>query len=103
MFERDGQDYFVDMMPALHNYVTIDTEAFLTSGKRGSNPPNREYPTRVFNMCKKMMLESDPGEVDEFGEFDQSAYYFIYQWTQWEILAIFHIFLNFRAQKDTKI
>merc|ERR1712223_1636673 len=65
VFERDGQDYFVDMMPALHNYVTIDTEAFLTSGKRGSNPPNREYPTRVFNMCKKMMLESDPGEDPE--------------------------------------
>ena len=56
MFERDGQDYFVDMMPALHNYVTIDTVAFLTGG---STP--REYPTMMFNMCKQMLLESDPG------------------------------------------
>jgi hypothetical protein len=31
VFERDGLDYFMDMMPALHNYVTIDTEAFLLS------------------------------------------------------------------------
>jgi len=56
VFERDGLDYFVDMMPALHNYVTVDTEAFLSLGG------NREYPTMVYNMCKKMLLESDPGE-----------------------------------------
>ena len=60
VFERDGQDYFVDMMPALHNYVTIDTEAFLTRGNG-----QREFPTMVFNMCKKMLLESDPGEDPE--------------------------------------
>ncbi len=60
VFERDGQDYFVDMMPALHNYITIDTEAFLTNGGSG-----REFPTMVFNMCKKMLLESDPGEDPE--------------------------------------
>jgi len=60
VFERDGQDYFVDMMPALHNYVTIDTGAFLTGGGT-----TREYPTMVFNMCKKMLLESDPGEDPE--------------------------------------
>ena len=58
VFERDGQDYFVDMMPALHNYVTIDTGAFLTGGGT-----TREYPTMVFNMCKKMLLESDPGNL----------------------------------------
>ena len=56
VFERDGIDYFVDMMPALHNYVTIDTEAFLTLGS------NREFPLMLFNMSKKMLLESDPGE-----------------------------------------
>ena len=44
------------MMPALHNYVTIDTEAFLTLGS------NREFPLMLFNMSKKMLLESDPGE-----------------------------------------
>jgi len=60
VFEHDGQDYFVDMMPALHNYVTVDTQAFLTGG---STP--REYPTMLFNMCKQMLLEADPGEDPE--------------------------------------
>merc|ERR1712213_211326 len=48
------------MMPALHNYVTIDSEAFLTRGNG-----QREFPTMVFNMCKKMLLDSDPGEDPE--------------------------------------
>jgi hypothetical protein len=26
VFNRDGFEYFTDMMPALHNYVTIDTK-----------------------------------------------------------------------------
>ena len=43
-------------MPALHNYVTIDTEAFLTLGS------NREFPLMLFNMSKKMLLDADPGE-----------------------------------------
>ena len=60
VFDKDGQDYFVDMMPALHNYITIDTEAFLTSGSTA-----REYPTMVFNICKKILLESDPGKDDD--------------------------------------
>ena len=30
VFERDGLDYFTDMMPALHNYVTVDTDRFLS-------------------------------------------------------------------------
>ena len=25
VFEADGLDYFTDMMPVLHNYVTVDT------------------------------------------------------------------------------
>lgn len=49
------------MMPALHNYVTVDTEAFLTSNGQG----NRDFPTMIFGMCKKMLLESDPGEDPE--------------------------------------
>lgn len=31
VFNADGIDYFTDMMPLLHNYVTIDTEAFLAN------------------------------------------------------------------------
>lgn len=56
VFEREGVDYFTDMMPALHNYVTVDTDAFLST---------REYATILFNMCKKMLLEADPGEDPE--------------------------------------
>lgn len=43
MFEKDGFDYFTDMMPALHNYVTVDTEAFLS---------NQNHILAMFNMCK---------------------------------------------------
>ena len=54
VFERDGLDYFVDMMPALHNYVTVDTATFLTLGHTEQTP--RPFPQMVFNMCKKMLL-----------------------------------------------
>lgn len=43
VFQKGGMDYFVDMMPALHNYVTIDTPAFL------SNPARL---LAMFEMCK---------------------------------------------------
>lgn len=55
VFKKDGFDYFVDMMPALHNYVTIDTAAFL------SNP---NYVLAMFDMCKTI-LTSDSGEDPE--------------------------------------
>lgn len=31
VFQKNGFDHFVDMMPPLHNYVTVDTPAFLSS------------------------------------------------------------------------
>ena len=31
VFQRDGFNYFSDMIPALHNYITVDTKAFLSS------------------------------------------------------------------------
>lgn len=43
------------MMPLLHNYVTIDNDAFLS---------NTDYPMALYNMCKTM-LESEPGEDPE--------------------------------------
>lgn len=56
VFNRDeGTDYFIDMMPLLHNYVTVNTDQFL------SNPA---YISAMFNMAKKM-LESNPGEDPE--------------------------------------
>lgn len=55
VFKKDGIDYFIDIMPALHNYVTVDTTAFL------SNPDRL---LAMFVMCKTM-LTRDPGEDPE--------------------------------------
>jgi len=43
LFQKDGFDYFTDMMPALHNYITVDTQAFLS---------NENHIVAMFNMCK---------------------------------------------------
>lgn len=55
MFQKDGIDYFTDMMPALHNYITVDTPTFL------SNPRHVEI---IYNMCKQV-LSADIGEDAE--------------------------------------
>lgn len=47
VFKKDGFDYFVDMMPTLHNYVTVDTPAFL------SNP---NHLLAMFDMCKTVSI-----------------------------------------------
>lgn len=43
VFEKEGFDYFPDMMPVLHNYITVDTNAFLS---------NENHILAVFNMAK---------------------------------------------------
>ncbi|XP_035736175.1 importin-7-like isoform X1 [Vespa mandarinia] len=55
LFQKDGFDYFTDMMPALHNYITVDTPAFLS---------NENYILAMFNMCKAI-LTGDAGEDPE--------------------------------------
>ncbi|XP_069686580.1 importin-7 isoform X4 [Periplaneta americana] len=55
VFQKDGFDYFTDMMPALHNYVTVDTPVFLS---------NENYVLAMFNMCKAV-LTGDAGEDPE--------------------------------------
>jgi len=55
VFTRDGFDYFSDLMPTLHNYITVDTKAFLA---------NPDYMMAMFNMAKTM-FEGDPGEDPE--------------------------------------
>jgi hypothetical protein len=47
VFQKDGFDYFTDMMPALHNYVTVDTPIFLS---------NENYVLAMFNMCKAVSV-----------------------------------------------
>lgn len=43
VFEKEGFDYFTDMMPVLHNYITVDTNAFLS---------NENHILAIFNMIK---------------------------------------------------
>ncbi|XKL59631.1 hypothetical protein PGB90_000647 [Kerria lacca] len=55
VFQRDGADYFMDMMPVLHNYITVDTNGFLS---------NENYLLAIFNMCKTV-LTVEMGEDPE--------------------------------------
>lgn len=43
VFKESAFDCFLDLMPALHNYITIDTEAFLADENRVGI---------IFDMCK---------------------------------------------------
>ncbi|XP_037551691.1 importin-8 [Nematolebias whitei] len=52
VFQHDCFDYFTDMMPLLHNYVTVDTDMLL------SIPKHLEV---IYNMCKKV-LTVDAGD-----------------------------------------
>lgn len=56
MFDKDGMDYFLDMMPTLYNYVTVDTNAFLS---------NQNHVLALFNMCKKILTSTDVTEEAE--------------------------------------
>lgn len=47
VFKKNGFEYFVEMMPALHNYITVDTQAFV------SNP---NHVIAVFDICKTVRL-----------------------------------------------
>uniref|UniRef100_A0A667HZB2 Importin 8 n=1 Tax=Lynx canadensis TaxID=61383 RepID=A0A667HZB2_LYNCA len=55
VFQQDCFEYFTDMMPLLHNYVTIDTNTLL------SNPKHLEI---LFTMCRKVLC-GDAGEDAE--------------------------------------
>ncbi|XP_019375518.1 PREDICTED: importin-7 [Gavialis gangeticus] len=46
VFQQDGFDYFTDMMPLLHNYVTVDTGTLLSDTK---------YLEMIYSMCKKVL------------------------------------------------
>jgi hypothetical protein len=56
MFEKDGIDYFLDMMPTLYNYVTVDTNAFLS---------NQNHVLALFNMCKTILTNTEVTEESE--------------------------------------
>uniref|UniRef100_A0A1W7RAB8 Importin-7 n=1 Tax=Hadrurus spadix TaxID=141984 RepID=A0A1W7RAB8_9SCOR len=54
-FQKDGFDYFTDMMPSLHNFIVVDTPAFVS---------NENHLLAIYNMCK-IILNGDAGEDAE--------------------------------------
>ncbi|XP_051996919.1 importin-7-like isoform X1 [Xyrauchen texanus] len=55
VFQQDGFDYFTDMVPLLHNYITVGTDMLMSDSK---------YLEVIYSMCKKI-LSGDPGEDPE--------------------------------------
>uniref|UniRef100_A0A2M3Z362 Putative nuclear transport receptor ranbp7/ranbp8 importin beta superfamily n=1 Tax=Anopheles braziliensis TaxID=58242 RepID=A0A2M3Z362_9DIPT len=55
LFQKNGADYFVDMMPALHNYITVDTPAFLS---------NQNHVLAMYNMCKSILTSNNAEESE---------------------------------------
>ncbi|CAK1554699.1 unnamed protein product [Leptosia nina] len=55
VFEKEGFEYFTDMMPVLYNYVIVDTNAFLS---------NENHILAMFNMAKTI-LNSDAEDESE--------------------------------------
>lgn len=53
IFDKDGFDYFVEMMPALHNFITVDPVTFIS---------NQNHVLAIYNMCKSVLNNSDVGE-----------------------------------------
>ena len=47
IFTRDGFNYFSDLMPNLHNFITMETKAFM---------PNPDFIMALFNMAKTICL-----------------------------------------------
>lgn len=56
MFDNETIDYFLDMMPTLYNYITVDTNAFLSN-------PNQVL--ALFNMCSKILTSTEVTEESE--------------------------------------
>uniref|UniRef100_A0A915DG54 Importin N-terminal domain-containing protein n=1 Tax=Ditylenchus dipsaci TaxID=166011 RepID=A0A915DG54_9BILA len=52
-FVEEGTSFFVDCMPAIHNFLTIDTEAFL------SVPTRAQW---LLEMCEKTLQDKEAGE-----------------------------------------
>ena len=55
VFNKDGFDYFTDMMPSLHNFITVAPDAFVS---------NKNHIVAVYQICKAIM-NSDCDEETE--------------------------------------
>ncbi|KOB51922.1 Importin-7 [Operophtera brumata] len=57
VFEKEGFDYFTDIMPVLHNYITVDTNAFVS---------NKNHILAIFNMVKIVLTAKNEDESEMF-------------------------------------
>lgn len=56
VFNRDGADYFTDMMSPIHNYITVDPQNFVRS---------RDNIAAIFDMCRTIMNDPQGNEETE--------------------------------------
>lgn len=56
LFQKDGIDYFLDMMPSLYNYITVDTTAFIS---------NQNHVLAIFEMSKTILTSTAVTEEAE--------------------------------------
>lgn len=54
-FLKDGFEFFTDMMPALHNFIRVDTPAFVS---------NENHLLAMYNMCKAVLSEVSCEEAE---------------------------------------
>ena len=52
VFKKDGFDCFTDMMPALHNFITVNPQAFIS---------NQNHVLAIYDMCKTVLENMDAG------------------------------------------
>lgn len=57
VFKKEGFEYFDDMMPALHNFITVDPASFVS---------NRNHVLAMYDMCKTVMNNDSDEEVESY-------------------------------------
>lgn len=61
IFKDSAFDCFLDLMPALHNYITIDTDAFLS---------DENHMVYTFDMCKTVSVRSNENRTQCSNNFE---------------------------------
>lgn len=56
IFNRDALDYFTEMAPSFHNFITVDPQAFIS---------NQNHVLAIYNVCKTVLNSDDPGDDAE--------------------------------------
>lgn len=57
VFDKEGYEYFNDMVPVLHNYITVDTNAFVS---------NENHILAMFNMAKGILTSESEDETEVY-------------------------------------